>query len=87
MALAYLMKNVNQQDLGMQMNFTAFVVNHNVRDGSNKEAKEVCNWLSRLGRTEAEAVDTADDVRHRTIAFEYQEIAGGRQINSEEHRE
>jgi tRNA(Ile)-lysidine synthase TilS/MesJ len=71
MALAYLMRNVNQQDLGTQMNLTAFVVNHHVRDGSEQEAEEVCRWLRRLGKIYAKIVNTADDARHRTIGIKY----------------
>jgi tRNA(Ile)-lysidine synthase TilS/MesJ len=71
MALAYLMRNVNQQDLGTQINLTAFIVNHHVRDGSEQEAEEVCKWLSRLGMIDATIVNTADDVRYRTLGFKY----------------
>lgn len=50
MALAYLVRNVNQRDLGIEIKFTAFVINHNIRAGSKQEADKVCDWLGALGK-------------------------------------
>ena len=50
MALAYLMKNVDEQELGLKLNIRAFVVDHDLRPGSGDEAGKVRSWLEDLGK-------------------------------------
>ena len=49
MALAYLMKGITESELGVKLRISAFVVNHQARDGSTEEAIQVSDWLQRLG--------------------------------------
>ena len=49
MALAYLMKSITESELGMKLSISAFVVDHQARDGSTEEAIQVSDWLQKLG--------------------------------------
>ncbi len=50
MALAYLMKNIDTSKMGLHMDLTAFVVDHQAREGSHIEAQKVKGWLHDIGR-------------------------------------
>ena len=51
MALAYLMKDIDMKELGVSLNLTAFVIDHQARPDSGEEAEMVRGWLQSLGKT------------------------------------
>lgn len=50
MALAYLCKQLEQSKLLGDLSFTAFVVDHKLREESTQEAETVSRWLGDLGK-------------------------------------
>jgi WD repeat-containing protein 48 len=50
MALAFLCKQLQDQNLVDGMTVTAFVVDHKAREESSREARTVATWLSDMGK-------------------------------------
>jgi tRNA(Ile)-lysidine synthase len=51
MALAFLCKQLQEQNLVDQLAITAFVVDHKAREESSREARTVASWLSDIGKS------------------------------------
>ena len=49
MALAYLLRNMQDEGLVPDHHMTAFIVDHRARENSTEEARTVSDWLGEMG--------------------------------------
>ncbi|KAF4279153.1 hypothetical protein CNMCM8057_007307 [Aspergillus fumigatus] len=64
MALAFLCKQLQEQNLVDGLTVTAFVVDHKAREESSREARTVATWLSDMGKPDDDLVNSPGTNSH-----------------------